>query len=337
MPKRQRPRCFLALALLGLAAPFGNAADLVAFSPSTNALAVAERASKVRVVDPSSGKEKWSQDVFHLTVGKKSTPLRMIYAVAFTSDGKTLAVGGGVLYHGHVVLFDAASGKPAHIIRDVGPSEFVVLALSPDGKTLCTGARFGPAFLFDVQTGERKRMLETKGLLAVAFSADGILVAGACADENNSDNIKRDVKIWNTETGKVMHTIPEAGGPVAFSPDGKLIAGLAGERSLALWEVGAQKPKRVLGDIADKQRAVHFTFSPDARLLAVVEQEAKGAQQQVVLWRTDTGKRLPKVADGPSLQVSFSADGKMLHVATPAGVRNVEIAKIAAPDDSKKR
>src|SRR5262249_9384943 len=291
----------------------------------------------VRVVEAGTAKEQWSQNVFQLTVGPKTTPMKSISAVVFTADGKTLAVGGGVLYHGHVILFDAASGKPAHIIRGIGLSEFVVLAFSPDGKTLAAGAPFGPGFLFDVKTGERKGRLETRGFVAVAFSGDGTLVAGACVDDRNSDNVKRDVKIWNTETGKVMHTIPEARGPVAFSPNGKLIAALAGERSLALWEVGAEKPKRVLGDIAEKQRAVNFTFSPDARLLAVVEQDAKGEQQQIVLWQTDTGKRLPKIADGPSLHVSFSADGKMLHVATPAGVRNVEIANIAARDGSSKR
>src|SRR6266850_1350627 len=77
---------------------------------------------------------------------------------------------------------------------------------------ICAGARFGPAFLFDVATGERKRMFETKGLVAVAFSGDGTLVAGACIDEHNSDNVKRDVKIWSAQTGKVVHTIPQAGG-----------------------------------------------------------------------------------------------------------------------------
>src|SRR5437773_11592991 len=100
MPIRKYPRYCLSLLLLGLAAQAGNAAGLVAFSPAAKALAVAERQDKVRVLDAGSGKPKWSQDVFGLTVGAKSTPLKSISALAFAPDGKTLAVGGGVLYHG---------------------------------------------------------------------------------------------------------------------------------------------------------------------------------------------------------------------------------------------
>ena len=216
MPKRKFPRYSLSLLLVGLAAHSTHAGELIAFSPAAKALAVAEREDKIRVVDADTGKPKWSQDVFGLTVGAKTTPLKSISALAFAPDGKTLAVGGGVLYHGHVALFETASGKLLHVVRDVGRSDFVVLAFSPDSKSLCAGARFGPAYLFDVATGERKRMFETKGLTAVAFAGDGTLVAGACVNENNSDHIKRDVKIWNTETGKVVHTIPEARGPVAL-------------------------------------------------------------------------------------------------------------------------
>src|SRR5262245_32683520 len=181
-----------AILVMVLLVDSGRAAEKVAFSAATGRLAIAQREDVVRVVAAGTAKEQWSQNVFQLTVGPKTTPMKSISAVAFTADGKTLAVGGGVLYHGHVVLLDAASGKPAHLIRCIGLSEFVVLAFSPDGKTLAAGAPFGPGFLFDVKTGERKHKLDTKGFVGVAFSGDGTLVAGACVDEHNSDNVKRD-------------------------------------------------------------------------------------------------------------------------------------------------
>src|SRR5262245_21769613 len=248
MPTRKSLRYWLPLLLVGLAVHRAHAAELVAFSPSGKALAVAEREDTVRVLDADTRKPKWTQNVFSLTVGAKTTPLKSISALAFAPDGKILAVGGGVLYHGHVAVFDAASGKLLNVVRDVGRSEFVVLAFSPDGKSVCAGARFRPAFVFDATTGERKHKFDTKGLTAVAFSGDGALIATACADEHNTDNIKVDVKIWNAQTGKLVHTLPEARGPVAFSADGKLIAAFQGERSLALWDVGTEKPKRILGD-----------------------------------------------------------------------------------------
>src|SRR5262249_39655924 len=147
-------------------------------------------------VQDLSGKVTWKQELLGLTVGAKTTPLVSVSALAFSPDGTKLAVGGGVLYHGHVALLDAATGKLLWIRRDMGHQEQVSVASSPDGKALAAGSLGGPVALLDAGTGEVRRRLAAKGVESVAFSPDGKRVAAGCQDATNSDNVRSEVRLW---------------------------------------------------------------------------------------------------------------------------------------------
>jgi Tol biopolymer transport system component/flagellar biosynthesis GTPase FlhF len=94
---------------------------------------------------------------------------------------------------------------------------------------------------------------------------------------------------------------------VAFSPDGRLLAG-AGDRNdgLRLWNPATGATKRDL----DSQSAVYWVaFSPDRKLLA-----SAGGGERVELWNPATGQRL-RTLTGHAKRVSsvaFSPDGKLL-------------------------
>ena len=79
-----------------------------------------------------------------------SAPNPGVYSVAFTHNGKLLAVGDG---NGHTYLWDVATRKLIFPpFTDPGPQGVNSVAFSPDDKLLAVGDGNGPTYLWDVAT-----------------------------------------------------------------------------------------------------------------------------------------------------------------------------------------
>ena len=136
----------------------------------------------------------------------------LVNAVAFSSDGRTLASGSG---DNTVKLWEAGSGELLQTLD--GHSNWVrAVAFSSDGRTLASGSDDNTVKLWEAGSGELLKTLKSHSryIRAVAFSPDGRMLASG-SDDNT-------VKLWEAGSGKLLQTF-EVGATVttlSFSNDG---------------------------------------------------------------------------------------------------------------------
>jgi WD40 repeat protein len=245
-------------------------------------------------------------------------------AVAFSPDGKRLAVGGAAFSAGDgtVRVWDLAAGRPGgqpRLARLAGNADSVsAVAFGPDGTMAAAGAV--PQLSLWDPDGHRRVIQAGGPAWKVAFSPDGKRLA--IADEDGT------LRLWDPATGQPagprFRVAPKdsAVNALTFSPDGTKLATSDGAGTVALWDPAAAR--RVRGPLptgAVKLIGVGaLAFSPDGRLLAGV-----GSDGLARLWDPATGSQvsglLQAVGTGHNARaVAFSPDGKSLATAGTDGM-----------------
>jgi WD40 repeat protein len=197
-----------------------------------------------------------------------------------------------------LTLYDAATGKErARCAGQVGRAYSI--AISPDGKTLASGARDRTVRLWDVATGQERRCLtHLAPVQSVAFAADGRTFASA-----GEDSV---IRLWDLEVRGDQTTLqhdPKGVAFLAFLPDGKQL--LSGGKQIKFWDVDTGKPCGSL-PISDTELAV----SRDGKLLATWDMRVVQVRDLA------TGKTRDTIAWG-SGPLAFSPDGKILAMDSP--------------------
>jgi hypothetical protein len=159
-----------------------------------------------------------------------------------------------------------------------------------------------PVVLNPVRTLSR----HTNGVMAVAFSPDGKVLASGSKD--------RSILLWDTKTWQARGPLKGHTGPVmalAFSPDSAQLASVTDARDSCLirrWDVAAARASGTLGGASIGMFGL--AYSPDGQTLA-----CGGWDNEVHLFHQATGKEelvLPKVTERHLRCLSFSPDGKRL-------------------------
>jgi RNA polymerase sigma factor (sigma-70 family) len=303
-----------------------------AFTPDGRSVIVSDADGHLVFWDVATGKE-----VRRLRDGND-----VLYALAVSPDGKTLAAGGwgrltfydlstfartarwpvendavkqialtadgktaAVCYQGAMIdLYDPATGKQLHRLEG-HLGNVASIDLSPDGKTLASGSWQDPNLrLWDTATGKPLRQIAAGGqdVLAVAFVPDGKALASA----GNGTTIR----FWDPATGRKLrdgdarsHGVTE----LHYLPDGKALAGFSGMK-VRLWDAATGKSLR---EFEGKPRNMgHLAVAPDGKTIAT----SWGGPHTFDLWDVATGKLLHAFAGHRErvAAVAFAADGRTL-------------------------
>ena len=272
--------------------------------------------------EPAERRPSAATRLSHLQPMFRIYPEGRVKVLAYSPDGKALAVGGD---RSMAILYDAKTGKrittlelfseeEEAILANARFLEVVELAFSPDSSVLAVGHSLGQVKLFDARTGKFKLSLDD--------------VAG------------------RAETGKALHGFPELrrahGGVlgIAFSPDGRLLAtcGSAIDDNrdgeplragpdfgiLKLWDAKSGELKQ---DLKGEHNSWVFdvAFSPDGSLLASAGNVSADAPPDtgVRLWDPGTGTvtksvEIPRgdLEEASPVCLGMSADGKRMVIGT---------------------
>ena len=290
-------------------------AGSVAFSPDGKTLAVGTAVITFNGGSASSpaqlGDVATRQQIS--TLNTSSNYSDSVGSVAFSPDGKTLALGG--VHRGFpgaaAWLWNTAAGHLISGPLTTGGGVISSVAFSPDGKTLAAGGDDGngkaTVWLWNTATGHQIGAPLTTGgnlISSVAFSPDGQILATGGSDGT--------ARLWNAATGQqVSNPLTSGGGPVtsvAFSPDGKTLASGDEDGQAQLWDVGVAV-NALAGTpapgVPSGTRAV--AFAPDGKTIAT------SADGSVQLRDVVTGKQtgtLPVIGGGPAGSIAVSPNGE---------------------------
>jgi WD40 repeat protein len=149
----------------------------------------------------------------------------MPYCVAYSPDGKILAVGGLASFpDGIVWLYDAVTLKPLRPLGAAGQN-VLSLAFSPDASLLVGGGTDGRIRVWRANDGFLlKTLSKAPQVNNVRISPDGsLLVSNFCSKSGTSGCEKGGVVVWDLKSGVILQEYADLAETMAFSPDGMLL------------------------------------------------------------------------------------------------------------------
>ena len=286
-----------------------------AFGDDANVVAAAFSADHTKVAfgDFDSGQLA----VWDLTNWKQvsaSTTWPFLTAVAFSSDGDTVATGhrsGGKNEQTIIVLLNPLNGTELH--RFYGFANVSDLAFVPNHESLAV-AESGVPIVYSLEDEYPYRPYQTsESTSSVAVSPDGMTMAAGMWDGK--------ISMWSIAENKLLDEIPgrETSAKyryvktLIFSPDGTHLASSAADNTVTVWDTTTGG---LMSTAEFSATAQSLAYSSNGKALAI------GTEDGVYLWVITSGDAPCQLSAIPQsiVGVDFVAEETTIAAVTRSGV-----------------
>jgi serine/threonine protein kinase/WD40 repeat protein len=273
----------------------------IMFSPDGRFLAKLEDNRRLRLWQCESGESVLSN------------PPEQCCAMAFSSDGRQIAVG----QESSIVCFDLATGQERR--RWQALTQPYALRFNPDGRSIAVG--YAKASVVSIYDAEDARHLADLPVGAgteevIEWHPDGKLLAATGSDPR--------IQIWNVEAQRkvaVLEGHVQQVTALSFHPGGELLTSASWEGVVRLWE---PSPARLLMRLP----SAWISFSREGRWAGVISPSPFQAQLWGIVPSQEYRTFLNTFRDGKSMSAEgdISPDGTLLALAASDGVRLWDVA-----------
>ena len=230
-----------------------------------------------------------------------------LYAIAFSPDGKTLAIGSRDIKE--IEFWDAVSGEHKTTLTEHTDDVYNLIFNPVDGRTFAGIGGDSTIRLWDAVTGEHLQTItgHTRSVSSVSFNADGskLAVGSGHFDGAGSDKI---IRIWNVDSGCLQNTFKmpmerrikyQLIDSVSYSPNGKTLATGSEDGTIRLWDVESEEFQNntldgFRGIPAEKtslgysDNGLVLAYSPDGKTLASSSRSWLDEDRTIQLWDITT-------------------------------------------------
>lgn len=209
---------------------------------------------------------------------------RIFRSMSYNPDGSVIiAISYEKIYYFNVReggVIRTVTGRTDYFSPETYSERFIATSGCVDSRECL----FTTIDIRDAKTGRLLRTIKGKKIdqklgnahASLSLSRDGKVVASGEARHVDSSTYRGEIRLLDTETGKLLREIPvdgDAAGALAFNPDGTLLVSGKGDymsdgagKNVHIWDVRTGKLLRVL--TGHKDGIIIMAFSPDGKILA---------------------------------------------------------------------
>lgn len=297
-----------------------DAVRQITFSPNQSYMATASDDGTIRLWPYDSQQIlTTAPEPFHVLTWK--TPdmeLGQSFAATMTFSPDGALVMASTTDSSSITGWHVDSGQPAFRLELPQPITHAVF--SPDGRWIATASADRAISIWRAQTGQLYAQFTlAEPIQQLQFSADGTRLL--TASHGKTAQIWQFIVLSNDPPQlKLLYSLPhpEQLTEAIFSPDGRSVLTVSGDRQVRLWNASTGKLHHTF---SHSHRVLQAVFSPDQRWIASVDD-----QYQLKLWNTQSAQLLttlsldkptsPTGMDSNAL-IAFSPDGELIATSNP--------------------